>query len=264
MTPQWANRERGVIWAPALSIFGVSTQGEFLESVSGSDLKNGFLNRMLILPEALYVTDRRPAIDEARLPERLVSDLRALRGGDPQSQLIDVCAPATKDGKPPRRLGWARNAESFWRERISSPNDALMAGKDGRGGDDAPFVARVPEMAVRVATIIAAGRGSDDVEVSDLEWGGELATRSANAFMLAFRSHVAASDHSERVEFLEAAIKRARMITRSNLTRAAAKRMDARQMSGVLAMLVEAVRVGVERVNRGSRGPAAEAYRWLS
>lgn len=263
MTPEWASREREVIFAPCLSIFGVSTPDEFLESVSGADVKNGTLNRFLILPQASYVVDRNPVLINSRLPEGIVTGLRGLRGGDPTSPLVDVCAPATPDGAAPTRLVWGPGAEEYWQCEVSKPAETRVAGEDRCGNDDSPFFVRVAEMSVRIATVIALGRGSTAVSVEDVRWGGELAWYSANAFLKAYRSHVSASDHSERLGFVEAVIRRARTITRAKLTRAVARRMDARQLEGILGLLVEAERIAVDQVRDGARGRVGKAYSWL-
>jgi hypothetical protein len=144
------------------------------------------------------------------------------------------------------------------------PLDAIMAGKDGRGDDDAPFFARVAEMTIRVATIIAAGRGAATVRVADVEWGGELAMRSAKTFMTAYRSHVSASDHSERVEFVEAEIRRDRTIARQKLVKVTSKRMDARQLNNVVDQMIEAGQI--EKVAITQAGAAHRpglGYRWM-
>ena len=270
MTQEAASCPRREIFAPCLSIFGVSTPEEFLESVSDGDVKNGLLNRMLILPQARHVVDSDPKIRDLRLPAKLVTALRELRGGDPASLLVDVAAPATPDGVAPLWLewdnaaGWEGAAERSWRRGLAAPLDALQASEELNGGRESDFFCRTPEMALRIASIIAVGRGSTTVNVVDVMWGAELAAKSAHAFREAFRSHVSSSDHAERVEFVERVIKARRMITRSDLTRAAAKRMDSRQLSGVLAMLVEAGKIAAEQVRRGTRGPSSAAYRWVS
>jgi hypothetical protein len=268
MTPEWASREREAIFAPCLSIFGVSTPEEFLESVSVGDLRNGLLNRMLILPEAHHVPVRDPKIVDLRLPETLITRLRELRGGDPASLLIDVCAPATPTGLPPLRLkwdtaaGWADMAERSWRG-LETRLDALAAGEDG-GGEEIAFFARTPELALRIASIIAVGRGSTTVNVADLAWGTELASRSAHAFMEAFRSHVTGSDHSARVEFVERVMKRERTISRQRLMKLASKRMDARQLNSVIDQMIEAGQI--EKIAFTASGAAHRkgvGYRWI-
>ena len=270
MTPEWASREREAIFAPCLSIFGVSTSEEFLESVSVGDLRNGLLNRMLILPEAHYVPVREPAIVDLRLPEKLVTALRELRGGDPASPLVDVAAPATPTGKPPLRLGWDCAdrldgvAERAWLG-LEARLDALAASEDGkRGGEEIAFFARTPEMALRIASIIAVGRGSTSVNVADLIWGTELASQSARAFMGAFRSHVTGSEHSARVEFVERVMKRERTISRQRLMKLASKRMDARQLNSVIDQMIEAGQVEKTVITAsGAAHRRGVGYRWI-
>ena len=46
-TPEWAGKDMGTIYAPALSIYGVSTPREFYASLAGADVTNGVLNRFL-------------------------------------------------------------------------------------------------------------------------------------------------------------------------------------------------------------------------
>ena len=264
MTPEWAGREREMIFAPSLSIFGVSTPDEFLESVASGDVKNGTLNRFLVLPMAGHVRDRKPAVESLRLPDELVAGLRRLRGEGAGNVPVDVCAPAMPDGVPPLKLGWEDAfAERVWTELITARMDEVIAGPDGKGGEDADFIVRVAEQAIRVATIIAAGRGADTVDLPDLLWGFELAARSADALMTAFRSHVPTSDHAERLEFVEQVIRKEGTISRSRLTNLTRRRVDRRQLDGILAMDVEAGKVVAEIARKGTRGPETIAYRWL-
>ncbi|HEV2594229.1 MAG TPA: bifunctional DNA primase/polymerase, partial [Sphingomicrobium sp.] len=90
MTPEWAGRAAEPIFAPALSIYGVSTPDEFYRGLQGSELENGFLNRFIVLKTGR--TDARvPPLEQGRVPDALAAGLGELfRWGADENSLTTV------------------------------------------------------------------------------------------------------------------------------------------------------------------------------
>src|SRR5262249_27949400 len=120
---------------------------------------------------------------DLKVPYDLAAWLRALRGkADLDKMLNTPLADIGKDGgyaepppkpvKPEIVLSWGPGAKTIWIELAS----ALRAERDELKQN---IFARVAEMTVRLASIVAFGRGSLVVEVPDMEWARALAVRSA-------------------------------------------------------------------------------------
>ena len=158
-----------ILW-PAFTIVGAATPDMFYRSFAQSDLESGFLNRWLILPYASY---RRAPLQKTtgsadRPPPELVQALKQL----PQqpTKLLDRAA----DGVPVRQLvHWGVGAEDVY-FAFSARMDELQDGNQRRF----ELAMRTCENAVRLATIVAVGRGSASVDVEDIEWGIKLAELS--------------------------------------------------------------------------------------
>src|SRR5690606_23499831 len=69
MTPEWAGRPAKMIYAPAMSIYGVSTAEEFYSALEGGDVVNGVLNRFLVLNTTVRVSDAEPRMDAGKVPD---------------------------------------------------------------------------------------------------------------------------------------------------------------------------------------------------
>jgi hypothetical protein len=65
-TPISAARKGSVVYAPALSIYGLTTHEQFYESLKSGDLPNGFLNRWFVLSSDTRAKARMP--DESSRP----------------------------------------------------------------------------------------------------------------------------------------------------------------------------------------------------
>ena len=262
-TPEWAGRPSETIRCPALSLYGVSTPSEFFESLQAGDLSNGFLNRFLVLSSNNRSVETEPVLDPFEVPPTLVEGLRTLycwRQGDLGAARLNdanlICPP---DVRP-----WASlAAESTYRDFSRS----LLERIDRESGLD-HFVGRSAEIAVRLATIRAAGRsvGNYDfsIDQSDMQWGCDLASASGELLVSEAREQMTGDEmsHGQKVNKVIETIRQKGRISRSELLRVVQKKMRADELEKILCTLVESETIAKELIP-GAKGPPATWYRFL-
>jgi hypothetical protein len=145
------------------------------------DLESGFANRLLILPFEGHrrAPEQSPAPGSKDPPAQLVNALRALpkRIEPGLGAVLDVPADGLVRPKPPLiSIGWGDGAEGVY-FAFSRELDLLEDGDKERH----ELSMRACENAVRIATIVAVGRGSPAVEREDIAWGISFARQSFEA-----------------------------------------------------------------------------------
>jgi hypothetical protein len=177
-----AREESVTVYSPAFSIFAVTTAGDFYSALKIEDASNGFLNRFLILEEKSRVSEREPGHWIGDVPFALMDKLQKTVA---RYQAAGVKALLDRSGplKPQSKLGWGPGADELYREfsksiRLESDESVLE------------LRVRAPEMAVRLATIRAAGRWSATVDEDDIKWGIELAQASADMLCAGVAEHM--------------------------------------------------------------------------
>jgi hypothetical protein len=176
-TAEWASREMKIIQSPAISILGLSTPDEFHSALQGDSVDNGFLNRFLVLSSDIRASDIEPQCQPGKVPKQLSAALRNLYLWSGPRSLLQIDNPEI--AFEPQVLPWAsEQAAACYRdfERL----------RDEHMDDDPelkPYIARAGEIAVRLATIRAAGRGGPgtSVDCSDMEWGVAIAWTAGQA-----------------------------------------------------------------------------------
>ena len=175
-TPVWAGRPSERFMAPALSLYGLSNPNEFYDALTGADVTNGFLNRFLVLAQRDWPTDQDPELDPRTVPTRLSEALATLYRWGSDSIADTRLINPTHDFAP-QTLPWHGAEAKGVYEDFSRHVEGRMRADQG----EAPFLARTAEMAVRMATIRAAGRWGHVAAVGadDMEWGANLSMRSS-------------------------------------------------------------------------------------
>jgi Bifunctional DNA primase/polymerase, N-terminal/Protein of unknown function (DUF3987) len=201
-TPAWAARRMGLISCPAISILGVSTPDEFYGALQGDSINNGFLNRFLALQTNVRATDATPV--EARVPDRLREALRALYLWSGPASLLQISDPKVE--YLPDVLSWATDAARDVFEDLVRAVDRQTDEQQGA----APYIARCAEIAVRLATIRAAGRWGHGaaVDASDMEWAAGLAWAAGQALADAVEDQLPQTERGEVAEKLLATIRK--------------------------------------------------------
>jgi len=170
-----ADEDSHVIRCPAPSIVGAGVPEIVFRSLEHKDLAGGFLNRLLVLP---FEGHKKPA-EKIRTvppepPKELLDRLKAL----PQLRW-GVDKPIVPEDKlpPPYEVGWADDGAQDVYLALSARMDECEA----RGGADKDLCQRVCENSLRIATIIAVGRGARAVSKRDIEFAIDLAEKSFDA-----------------------------------------------------------------------------------
>lgn len=242
-TPEWAEQPSKVIHAPALTLFGVSTKEEFYEALQGGDISNGFLNRFLV-----FGVDRKPdPVTPSRvgltLPEAIKDGLLhiyyangALAGATSHNDTAD---------EPMFTIGWETpSAQAIY--------ESLIEAIEARPQDE-NFLARTAEMAVRIATICAIGRGAENGRVSeaDMAFGASVAVRSAEMMITDAGRYMAENDRQAEYNTVLRLIEQGGefgpgVVKQSELTRRVGGRIDGTRLKSILAQLEEG-----EKIHRG-------------
>jgi hypothetical protein len=151
-TPEWASREMKIIQSPAISILGLSTPDEFHGALQGESVANGFLNRFLVLNSNFRAADVTPQLEPGSVPEQLSASLRALYLWSGPQSLLQIDNPEI--AFVPEILPWATEHASECNCEFERTRDESMDSEP----ELRPYIARAGEIAIRLATIRAAGR----------------------------------------------------------------------------------------------------------
>lgn len=256
-TPEWAAIASETIAAPHLSMFGVSTHEQFYSALEGGAASDGTLNRFTIIDGKTDPVDKEPEMDPHVVPGRLADDLKIiyLRSGEMSAAMrLDPLANPADHGKL-TILGWSSDeAKELWTD-YQRKCEGIMRGEPER----ADFVVRSAEMAIRIATIVAAGRFDDTVNVADVEFGIAMASASADMMMSGAEEWMAENDHQARAQKVLRIIRQRGTIKHSDLLRSMQHTAPARELRDVLALLMESGQV--RRVDIKTRdGPNAGGY----
>ena len=256
-TPEWAGRPFAIVMSPAISLLGASTHDEFYASLEAGAAEDGTLNRFLLLDcGRARPKDRQPPADPSHVPPELRAACERIYYA--HDVLIAAQLNAATLEHPPECLAWGEGAEALFQSYQSDLEEA--------GDEDAvraAFTARSAEMAVRIATIVALGRGERKVDEADMRFGIAIAGRSARSMMEGAADHMSDSEHQDNVNRIKRAIKAAGGVLRHrDLQRGAGKRMRARDLKDAIGTLVEGEEVVIQYV-RAANNKHAAVYRWV-
>ena len=248
-TPEWSGTPSEEIQSPALSIYGVSVPEEFFAAMQGSDVSNGFLNRFLMIEG-----DRGPRrvddpLDMFIVPERLQ---RALLTFYSEANRLDGTLLDPWDIRP-KVMPWIDDAGRLYSEL----SDGLEAKRDDPM--TGAFYARTAEMAVRLATIRAAGRGFVGIAPDDMAWGRDLALYSAERMIAAATEHMAGNEFAAYQNRIASFMKRkCEPVTRRDMQKAIKSELTTRQLEDVIGTMIQAGRIvpmGAKRKEGAGRPP---------
>ena len=172
--PEWAGRQSETISTPAVSIVGATTRDEFFDSLQGTDVVNGFLNRFLVLQSDVVADEIEPRLSVDDMPAKLIEDLRTLYnwGGD----LVTARLNDSSLNPTPELLEWGHGAKDIYFDFVKTVRET----SDNNSELD-PFLSRCSEIAIRLATIRCAGRWlrRAPLDMSDMHWGCDLSWKAS-------------------------------------------------------------------------------------
>jgi Protein of unknown function (DUF3987)/Bifunctional DNA primase/polymerase, N-terminal len=238
--PQWGNpkiRMPATIKVPALSILGISTPEEFYGALQGDSIGNGFLNRFLALVSEARTNDTDPALDPGAVPAALAEELYQLylwSGPESLLQIGNYEAELAPDVLP-----WASDAA---RARYLDFTRMLDARMDG---DPAikPYIARCSEIAIRLATIRAAGRWGPGatVDLADVQWGAGIAWTAGQSLAAKAIDYLPDNERGEMTGKIAGIIRRSdRALKPRDIQQFIRGRLKSAEIKDILGQLVEA------------------------
>ncbi|MBB4004463.1 bifunctional DNA primase/polymerase [Aurantimonas endophytica] len=262
-TPEWAGKEAATIHAPAISIYGASTPEQFWRAMEGGSVEDGTLNRFLLVGSDGRPDERDPALDPATVPAAIVDALLAIyeRSGAMQATLRNQ---ADMDPTPNRQVvAWAGADAKAVYDQFSKRVEAKLSDPDS-----ASFYARTAEMALRIATIVAVGRGPfsamNVVTADDMEFGKVVAMSSAETMITGAADYMADSDNQASAQRVRRIIKdRGGRVQHKVVLKAMQHSMKARDLRDLLGAMVDAEELELQKVKPASGGPEVTWYRVL-
>jgi hypothetical protein len=240
------------VHGPAFAICGASTEPVSYKALKSRQISGGFVSRHLVF-NAGRGAERRiePKYSWVACPKWLRKALKEVTG-----------PPAPLDNSPLinglhvvwdwRRIGWGPKAKECW-------YDYEYKIRSKPSGEDRDVWIRAPEMSLRLATIVAVFRGSDVVDLVDLEWAIGVAEYSTTKIVEGLESHY--SEDMEQVELIR--LVRAKLQHKGTLTKGLLfkicenKTNDQRKIWGAINHLInlgEAVEIAQSSVGRPTEG----------
>jgi hypothetical protein len=178
-TPASAREKSRRIFAPAFSVLGFSVPDQFYGAVTFKQIAGGLLNRHLIIRGRDRPPKQSRTYGSWKLSAPLKDELKEfykprIKPAPVDTKLSDVgdCPEDDVSFEPDITMSWGSGAEQIWTDltnELREERDELRCN----------LFARVPEMTVRIATIIAFGRYSLTVDQADMKWARALALKSA-------------------------------------------------------------------------------------
>jgi hypothetical protein len=171
---------------PAFSILGAGTPAAVFGVIDARDVESGVANRFVVLPYEGVEQQREQLLpDGADIPPaELIAALKRLprQRATTAAEFLNGVAQKREDGKivvtglEPKlapRMGWGPGAAEAYlafshRNEDFEKTDRRLYYLARRGAENA----------IRLATIVAVGRGSSVVDLEDIRWGIALADRS--------------------------------------------------------------------------------------
>ena len=138
-----------------------------------------------------------------------------------------------------------------------------MEERSDRDGMARPFLARSVEMAIRIATIVSAGRFSGSVDAGDMVIGRDLALASAELMISGARDHMAESETQAMANRIVRTLRtNGGKKGRSALLLALKHIMKARDLNSLLEEMCEAqtiLKIAGETTKKGGQPPTTYA-----
>lgn len=241
-TTERAGEQFKLIYSPSFSLYGTSTIGEFYDALSDADTQNGLLNRFIILNSPKRPERTKPNMDRMEVPQEIADAVNNLyyRLGELEAEQFHG-AGNTETTAPPIMVPWGDSvAESVFdkfQRYITEWMDAVP--------DDEKYLVRTAEMAIRIATIRAAGIDLRNpvIRKEDMTWGAALAMQSAKIMIRDAKDRIAEN-------YWEKSVSKVILVAKKHKTFRArdvqmATRMKSKEVKEVLSDLVEMGRLAV-------------------
>jgi hypothetical protein len=152
-----------------------------------------------------------------------------------------------------RRIGWGLGAKDFY----EGFEDEI---RDMPSVEDREIAIRAPEIALRLATIVAVYRGSGVVEVEDLKWSIALARQSLTQLQRGLNKHMLEEfEQADLADFIRDLFRRHREMKHGEIRKICeCKTKDLRQIDWVIQHLITSEEITAFEYD----GPGRPTQRW--
>ena len=225
------------IYAPTVSLFGMSTPTTFYRGLTEETLSDGFVARMVVIE-----ANQRPARQDA--PPLMVTPVTLSQALKDARQALPVPDTAKANWRNPfmrphlYTVPWAdEQAESKW----LAIEDWQYEQIEDHGAHDG-LIGRTAEHVIKIATVRALSNNPREprVTVDDVEWAYAIVQRSIDTLDAGAREHMAGSQFEELCKAIMRALRRAggtlpqsKLVTRTGISKA-----DDRMVKAALDRLV--------------------------
>ncbi len=159
-TPEWAQVPSERIFSPALSIVGFSTEEMFFEALQNKDVASGFLNRFLVFETLNRPPQQVAGINWKEVPLSITKQLKGIynrRKVNGNMTFLSTAKPGFC------KIECSEEAENCRMDLVREVESI----KDDQSRD---LMVRTAEIALRLATIVTIGIGSDIIELPEMQW----------------------------------------------------------------------------------------------
>lgn len=238
-TTERAGEKFKLLHSPAVSIYGTSTAEEFYDALGDADTRNGLLNRFLILENPKRPARTKAVLDRNDVPQDICDELAAIYwrlgeiGASPYHGQGDI--PCGDPIMVPWADGGAERAYDDLVHDLQSRMDAES--------EDARYLVRTAEMAVRIATIRAIGVDWREPSIGqdDMLWGASVALTSAQAMIEGARDRISENFWQDNVNKVINIAKRKGVFKLRELQQAT--KMRGKDLKEIVGDLVETERL---------------------
>ena len=269
-TQAYVQRRAETVFAPAMSIIGVSTPDQFWGALEGGDIKGGFLNRFLVFP---IFSERKtiiPKIDgnaKREVPSQIIRWLQTVHCGG-NKIIAESNARRNKEPILPQTIPWASDGAA--RDLYLQYASTAVSRFEGTDREHlADFYARAAENANRLATLYALAENARAPRVSAegmrwaidvVEWSAECAIRSADLYM-------SETEYQANAQAIKRALVASpgKMMSRSELIVRLNHKIRRRELDDLIALMVEGKQIETmeEKKKGGKPGKPATFYRYV-
>jgi len=231
-----------IVW-PAFSIFAMSTPLQFYSALKDASLESGTLNRFLAINGRVGVKPRDPEIFSDAVPQSITKRLNRIYNAPGEVEMLWRAAADAKleRDKHMRCLSWCPDGSKELFYEFAEEIATMLEEHPQRD----VFYGRAAEMALRVATIIAIGRGNDNIRIDDLEYGIKLAKLSGEYLEEGAADYMAENENQANAQKIIRLLKahKGRRMSHSQLQRGLQSSIPTYQLKDLLTGLCEAGRI---------------------
>jgi len=249
-TPEWAQKQSEIVYSPALSIYGVSTNREFYNSLEGADIINGVLNRFLIIETNQRPPERVPVVDPDVIPEPISEGIKRIyESSGPLSQLCQSTMMPQY-----RKLSISPDAEKIRKDFVKELQDKGDNNEETEG-----FLARTAENALRLATIVTIGREVDCIESDAMIWARDLSAWSSSRLAESAGMYISDSENQTIANEVRRIIKQkgSKNVKKSAVLQSLKYKYKTKELNDVIGQMIEGGAIKAEKlVHQGGGAPS--------